>query len=79
RTWPGGIIALTRTCSAILRIPVGLTAAANLVHPLPQLFDAEAEPLYQKALAICEQRLGTEHPNTVTARNNLEYLRNNMG
>ena len=38
----------------------------------------EAEPLYQNALAIVEQKLGAEHPNTITIRNNLEELRNNM-
>lgn len=31
----------------------------------------EAEPLYQKALAIAEQSLGVSHPNTITTRENL--------
>lgn len=34
----------------------------------------EAEPLYRRALAICEESLGMEHPNTVTARENLAAL-----
>ena len=30
----------------------------------------EAEPLYQRALAICEKALGPNHPNTVTCAKN---------
>jgi hypothetical protein len=30
----------------------------------------EAEPLYQRALAICEQALGPAHPSTATVRAN---------
>ena len=37
---------------------------------------AEAEPLYQRALAILEEVLGPDHPNTKTARANLETLKN---
>lgn len=33
-----------------------------------------AEPLYQRALAICEQRLGTTHPNTAVNLSNLAVL-----
>jgi tetratricopeptide (TPR) repeat protein len=36
---------------------------------------SEAEPLYIQALDICERRLGANHPNTVTTRDNLAYLR----
>jgi tetratricopeptide (TPR) repeat protein len=36
---------------------------------------AEAEPLYQRALKICEQALGPDHPHSVTCRNNLAALR----
>jgi tetratricopeptide (TPR) repeat protein len=36
---------------------------------------AEAEPLYLQALAICEQKLGVNHPHTVKCRENLELLR----
>ncbi len=35
---------------------------------------AIAEPLYQRALAICEQELGTSHPNTATSLDNLALL-----
>jgi hypothetical protein len=35
---------------------------------------AEAEPLYRRAIAICEKTLGPEHPDTKTARENLEIL-----
>ncbi len=34
----------------------------------------EAEPLYQRALAICEKTLGPDHPNTTTIRENYSYL-----
>ncbi|MEC4817271.1 MAG: tetratricopeptide repeat protein [Scytonema sp. PMC 1069.18] len=30
--------------------------------------------MYQKALEIAELSLGTNHPNTVTIRKNLEFL-----
>ncbi|MCH8963264.1 MAG: tetratricopeptide repeat protein, partial [Bacteroidetes bacterium] len=35
----------------------------------------QAEPLYQRALAIMERALGLDHPNTRTVRDNLERLR----
>ncbi len=34
----------------------------------------EAEPLYQRALAIWEKALGPEHPNVATSLNNLASL-----
>jgi hypothetical protein len=37
---------------------------------------SKAEPLYQQALNICEQRLGVDHPHTIIVRGNFEYLRN---
>jgi hypothetical protein len=35
---------------------------------------AAAEPLYRRAIAIFEKTLGPEHPDTKTARENLEIL-----
>ena len=35
---------------------------------------AEAEPLYQRALAIYEQQLGQDHPDTASSLNNLAGL-----
>jgi len=35
----------------------------------------EAEPLYLQALAIAEQALGENHPNTVKIRENLQMMR----
>ena len=35
---------------------------------------AQAEPLYQRALAIREKALGPEHPHTATSLNNLAVL-----
>ena len=39
----------------------------------------EAEPLYQRALAISEKVLGPDHPDTATSLNNLAGLYNNQG
>jgi tetratricopeptide (TPR) repeat protein len=39
----------------------------------------EAEPLYQRALAILEQQLGALHPYTATSLNNLAALYHNQG
>jgi tetratricopeptide (TPR) repeat protein len=39
---------------------------------------AEAESLLQQALEIFEQRLGVNHPNTVTVRENLANLRQQL-
>ncbi|MDZ8187923.1 MAG: tetratricopeptide repeat protein, partial [Nostoc sp. ChiSLP02] len=39
---------------------------------------SEAEPLYIQALDIFEQRLGANHPNTITVRQNLAYLRDRL-
>jgi tetratricopeptide (TPR) repeat protein len=40
---------------------------------------AEAEPLLQRALAISEQQLGTDHPDTATSLNDLAELYRNQG
>ena len=39
----------------------------------------EAEPLLQQAVAICEQRLGLDHPGTAENLNNLAVLYQNQG
>ncbi|MEC4869093.1 MAG: CHAT domain-containing tetratricopeptide repeat protein, partial [Jaaginema sp. PMC 1078.18] len=39
----------------------------------------EAEPLYQRALAISEQTLGSDHPDVAGSLNNLAGLYQNMG
>ena len=38
----------------------------------------QAEPLYQRALAIWEQQLGPHHPNTAAVRENYHALRRDM-
>ncbi len=40
---------------------------------------AEAEPLYQRALAIYEKALGPDHPTTATQLNNLVVLYDTQG
>jgi len=40
---------------------------------------AEAEPLYQRALAISEKALGPEHPNVANSLNNLAALYRGQG
>ncbi|MGA0200155.1 MAG: tetratricopeptide repeat protein, partial [Prochlorotrichaceae cyanobacterium] len=39
---------------------------------------SEAEPLYQRALTVAEAVLGSEHPTTVTFRNNYETLQRQL-
>ncbi|MFN7381873.1 MAG: tetratricopeptide repeat protein, partial [Dolichospermum sp.] len=39
---------------------------------------SEAEPLYLDALAMSERVLGTNHPTTITVRNNLRHLQQQM-
>ncbi len=41
--------------------------------------DAQAEPLYQRALAIREKALGPEHPDVAQSLNNLALLYNAQG
>jgi tetratricopeptide (TPR) repeat protein len=48
---------------------------AHSLNNLAALYDtqgkyAEAEPLYRRALAIYEQVMGPNHPNTITIRAN---------
>ena len=40
---------------------------------------AEAEPLYQRSLAIWEKALGKDHPDVATSLNNLAVLYHNQG
>ncbi|HAG84385.1 MAG TPA: tetratricopeptide repeat protein [Cyanobacteria bacterium UBA12227] len=40
----------------------------------PENYSSEAEPLYQRALAILEQKLGDDHPNIAPILNNLADL-----
>jgi tetratricopeptide (TPR) repeat protein len=56
---------------------------ASSLNNLAALYDSqgrytEAEPLYLQALAIAEQTLGVNHPNTITCRKNLQSLRDRM-
>ena len=39
----------------------------------------QAEPLFQRALAICEQQLGPQHPTTQAIRANYARLLRTMG
>ena len=54
------------------------------LNNLAALYDAqgkygEAEPLYQRALAIWEKALGPEHPNVATCLENYAALLKKMG
>ena len=52
----------------------------NLAEVYREMGDyVRAEPLYQRALAICEQVLGADHPDTATSLNNLALLYVQMG
>ena len=52
--------------------PPRSTTSPSLYHATGAY--AQAEPLYQRALAISEKALGPEHPDTATALNNLAGL-----
>jgi tetratricopeptide (TPR) repeat protein len=39
---------------------------------------SEAEPLYLEALAMSKRMLGTNHPTTITVRNNLQLLQQQL-
>jgi tetratricopeptide (TPR) repeat protein len=54
-----------------------LNATAYYLHDHAQY--SEAEPLYQRALAISEQTLGTNHPDTATCLHNLAGLYDDQG
>jgi tetratricopeptide (TPR) repeat protein len=59
-------------------------AAARLLDQSGHYLDdharyAEAEPLYQRSLAILEKALGPDHPDTATSLNNLAVLYDNQG
>ncbi len=63
---------------------IGTTEAARLLnHAGYYLKDharyVEAEPLYQRALAIREQQVGAQHPQTATSLNNLAGLYQDQG
>ena len=50
----------------------GLTGLANVYYAQGRY--AEAEPLYQRALAISEKILGPEHPDVATNMENYAVL-----
>ncbi|WP_375467540.1 tetratricopeptide repeat protein, partial [uncultured Nostoc sp.] len=57
-------------------------SVATSLNNLAGLYDSQgrysdAKPLCIQALAIAEKRLGANHPNTITIRENLEALRRN--
>src|SRR5260370_104188 len=66
------------------RCNMTLLDAASLLHRVGWYLDdraryREAQPLYQRALAIREQQLGPEHPDTATSLNNLAELYRDQG
>ena len=57
---------------------------ANSLNNLAVLYNnqgryAQAEPLYQRALAIREKALGPDHPSTVSTKVNYTLLLQKMG
>ena len=55
-----------------MRVAIRLNNLANLLEDTNRL--VEAEPLYRRALKINEASYGPDHPNTVTAQENLAAL-----
>src|SRR5450755_1608167 len=72
-------------CAAwIEQEPLGMAEAARLLNQAGGYLDGrarytEAEPLYVRALAINEQQLGPNHPDTANSLNNLALLYDNQG
>ena len=60
-----------------LRLARSLNELARLYHAEDKY--AEAEPLYQRSLAIWEKTLGPEHPNVATSLENYAALLDKMG
>ncbi|MBV9688647.1 MAG: tetratricopeptide repeat protein [Ktedonobacteraceae bacterium] len=59
-------------------------STASTLHELARLYQTQgkyeqAEPLYQRALRICEQVLGAEHPSTRITLKNYTILLQTMG
>ena len=82
---PFKVAAQARTCELIWRDASGFLAE-NLGEDHPDTAQSynniatnlnaqgrydEAEPLYKKALEICERELGEDHPDTATSYNNV--------
>jgi tetratricopeptide (TPR) repeat protein len=66
-----------------LKAKVQLDSASGLIN-LASLYEdqgkyGEAEPLYRRALAIREQQLGPQHPDTLATRGNYTALLRAMG
>jgi tetratricopeptide (TPR) repeat protein len=59
------------------------TAGRLLIRTAYYLYErgryAEAQPLYERALAICEKALGPDHPDVTTSLNNLAALYDSQG
>ena len=56
----------------IIRCRSSLNNLAGLYHAQGRY--ADAEPLYKRALAICEKALGPDHPDVALSLNNLAAL-----
>ncbi len=84
REWQPYLVQI-QTCAILsTHYQVENTEAADLFDEAAEMlrmyayFD-QAEPLYQRALAINEKVLGTEHPSTSKTLNNLALLYSNQG
>jgi tetratricopeptide (TPR) repeat protein len=82
QTWPqcDRLLPHALLCAELIaQEQMTLPQAVRLLDRAGQYLDdraryAEAEPLYVRALAICEQQSGAEHPSTATSLNNLANL-----
>ena len=72
--WPS---ARSRSDPIILTVAISLNNLAELYRNQGK-YD-EAEPLYQRALAIREKSLGSDHPDVATSLNNLAVLYSDQG
>jgi tetratricopeptide (TPR) repeat protein len=78
-------IAHAQTCASLIKEwDFGFVEAADLLNQAAMyLFEralfAEAEPLFQRSLAVREKALGPEHPNVAQSLNNLAELYRSQG
>lgn len=86
-TWPQCELYLPHAlaCAALAEdFSLNISEAAHLLNQMALYLQersqyAEAEPLFQRALAIWEQAMGSTHPVTANGLNNLAALYHNQG
>ncbi|WP_051463646.1 tetratricopeptide repeat protein [Leptolyngbya sp. PCC 6406] len=71
-----GILSQIKVADSV-QLASSLARLANLYNAQGRY--GEAEPLYQKALTLCQRLLGSDHPDTASSLNNLAGLYESQG